>query len=57
MKVRLLKNWRYRKIGTVLNEVPDGAANLLIRRGIAETVEVKPEPKPEPARNAKRVRA
>ena len=58
MMVRLLKSWRYRKVGTVLNEVPDGAANLLIRRGIAEQFqpEVKDEPKREPVR-MKRVRA
>lgn len=39
MIVRLLKAWRYRKPGTILNEVPDGAANLLIKRGIVERVE------------------
>jgi hypothetical protein len=55
MKVRLLKSWRYRKVGTIFSEMPEGAANLLIRRGVAEAV--KEEPKPEPARYAKRVRA
>jgi hypothetical protein len=45
MKVRLLKPWKFRAVGTVLSEVPDGTANLLIRRGIV--VEVKAPKKPE----------
>lgn len=48
MKVRLLKPWKFRTVGSVLNAVPDGTANLLIRRGLAE--EVKPEKKEKPAR-------
>jgi len=44
MIVRLLKPWKYRKVGTILNSVPDGTANLLIRRGIVEVVKpAKPE--------------
>lgn len=38
MKVRLLKPWKYRKVGTILAEVPDGVANVLIRRKIVEVV-------------------
>jgi hypothetical protein len=38
MIVRLLKPWKYRKVGTILAEVPDGAANMLVRRGFAEEV-------------------
>jgi hypothetical protein len=40
MKIRVLKDWRRMKTGDVC-ERPDGFANVLIRRGIAE--EVKPE--------------
>lgn len=46
MIVRLLKPWKYKKPGTVLNGMPDGAANLLIHRGVCE--EVKPEQKEQP---------
>lgn len=38
MIVRLLKPWKYRKVGTILNDMPDGAANVLIRRRFAEEV-------------------
>lgn len=44
MKVRLLRPWKFRKVGAILADCPDGTANLLIRRGHAE--EVKPEQKP-----------
>lgn len=47
MIVRLLKPWKYRKVGTILNDMPDGAANVLIRRKIVEEVKAQPE-KPEP---------
>lgn len=48
MKVRLLKPWKYQKVGKILNEMPDGAANMLIKRGFAEQVkpEVKKQEKP-----------
>jgi hypothetical protein len=49
MIVRLLKPWKARKVGTVLSDCPDGAANVLIKRGFAELV--KPEPKPERKRD------
>jgi hypothetical protein len=52
MIVRLLKPWKYMRTGTVLNSMPEGAANLLIRRGFGE--EVKAEPKEQP-RGFKRV--
>lgn len=48
MIVRLLKPWKYRKVGTILNDMPDGAANVLIRRKIVEEVKARPELKPEP---------
>lgn len=38
MIVRLLKPWKYKKPGTILNGVPEGAANLLMSRGICEEV-------------------
>ena len=38
MIVRLLKPWQWRKVGTVLSDCPDGVANILIRRGVAEPV-------------------
>lgn len=43
MIVRLLKPWKFRKVGHVFNDMPDGAANMLIKRGFAE--QVKPERK------------
>jgi hypothetical protein len=36
MHVRLLRHWQGHKPGRVFAEMPDGAANCLIRRGIAE---------------------
>ena len=51
MIVRLLKPWKGQKVGRILNSVPDGAANLLIKRMIAE--EVKPE-KAEPQKKVER---
>ena len=42
MIVRLLKPWKARRVGTILADCPDGAANLLIKRGVAESV--RPEP-------------
>lgn len=38
MIVRLIKPWKYKKPGTILNGMPDGAANVLIHRGVAEEV-------------------
>lgn len=45
MIVRLLKPWQFRKVGHVFTDMPDGQANALIKRGIAEVP--KPETKPE----------
>lgn len=39
MIVRLLKPWKFRKVGTVLNDVPDGVANTLIKRKVVEQVQ------------------
>lgn len=55
MIVRLLKPWKFRKVGTVFNDMPDGAANMLIRRGFAEQVRLerpadKRKPKPAEAK-------
>ena len=50
MIVRLLKPWKYRKVGTVLNDMPDGAGNMLIKRGFAEQVQPTTEAKPRPKR-------
>lgn len=52
MIVRLLRPWKFFHVGKILNDCPDGVANLLIRRGHAE--EVKPEPKPEVKERPKR---
>lgn len=38
MQIRILKFWNWHREGTVLESVPDGMANVLIRRGIAEQV-------------------
>lgn len=38
MRIRLLKHWNGRAPGHVFAEMPDGAANTLIRRGMAEEV-------------------
>lgn len=54
MIVRLLKPWQFRKVGHVFNDMPDGQANMLIKRGLAEPV--KGEPKPEPKNERKRQR-
>jgi hypothetical protein len=51
MMVRLLKPWKARRVGTILTDVPDGAANLLIKRRIVE--EVKPEPPEQPTKPEK----
>lgn len=39
MRIEFVKSWRSVKQGDVL-EMPDGAANVLVMRGIAKTVEV-----------------
>lgn len=44
MIVRLLQPWKFRKVGSILSDVPDGTANMLIKRGHAEQVKAeKPE--------------
>lgn len=53
MRVRLLKPWKYQKVGKIIADMPDGMANVLIRRKI---IEAAPEPKPEPQEKPKRVR-
>ena len=59
MMVRLLKPWKARRVGTILADCPDGVANMIIKRGLAEmvTTEVKSEPKPDikPERKRERV--
>ena len=55
MRVRLLKPWRYRKVGAILNDMPDGTANVLIRRKIVE--QVQPEETKEPKRSVRRASA
>jgi hypothetical protein len=48
MIVRLLRPWKAQRVGKILAQVPDGVANLLIKRKFA--VEVQPEvnpPEPE----------
>ena len=39
MFVRLLKHWNGHKPGRVFADMPDGSANALIHRGLAEAVE------------------
>lgn len=41
MMVRLLRPWKTRRVGFVFNDMPDGVANMLIKRSWAE--EVKPQ--------------
>lgn len=60
MIVRLLKPWKARRVGTILADCPDGAANLLIKRGVAESVKppveaVPSEPEVKPERKRERV--
>ena len=56
MIVRLLKPWKARRVGTILADCPDGAANLLIKRGVAESVRPEPLPsEPKPERKRERV--
>jgi len=47
MIVRLLKPWKFRKVGHILNDMPDGAANVLIKRGFAEPIQPPKENKPK----------
>lgn len=54
MIVRLLKPWQFRKVGHVFNDMPDGAAHMLIKRGFAE--EVKSETKPPEKKKRELVR-
>lgn len=50
MRVKLLRAWRWKKVGTVF-ETSDGVANVLIRRNVA--VEDKPPAKPFKQRSIK----
>lgn len=43
MMVRLLQHWKGWKPGRILADMPDGQANLLIRRKVAAIVEPEPE--------------
>lgn len=38
MKIRFIRSWMFYEPGQVLEEMPDGQADLLIRRGIIEQV-------------------
>lgn len=38
MIVRLLRPWKFWNVGRILAECPDGTANMLIKRGMAERV-------------------
>jgi len=42
MKVKLERPWRRWKAGEVVGTLPDGVAELLIRRGTATRVEAEP---------------
>jgi hypothetical protein len=55
MIVRLIKPWQFRKVGTVFSDMPDGAANTLIKRGVAEAVVVVKE-QPKKMKGIERVR-
>jgi predicted XRE-type DNA-binding protein len=48
MIVKLLKPWKFWSVGRILSDCPDGAANMLIKRGVAE--QVKPQEKPKKER-------
>ena len=48
MYVRLLKHWNGYKPGRVFN-MPDGAANTLLKRGVAERQSDEPPPPPKPS--------
>lgn len=41
MRVKLVKRWNGFRSGLV-KDIPDGAANLLIKRGIAERIDAEP---------------
>lgn len=45
MMVRLLKPWKAMRVGKIIADMPDGAGNMLVKRGMAE--QVKPEKKQE----------
>ena len=48
MRLRFLARWRSWRTGDI-GELPDGMANVLVRRGIAEKVgHVEPDVPPEP---------
>lgn len=46
MRVKFLRDWKMKRAGLV-TDWPDGAANLLIRRGIVEAVETADRTSPE----------
>jgi predicted XRE-type DNA-binding protein len=50
MIVRLLKPWKFWSVGRILSDCPDGAANMLIKRGVAEQVQQVKQEKPKKER-------
>lgn len=51
MMVRLLRPWKTRRVGFVFNDMPDGVANMLIKRNVAEEVKLQPEPQDKPKKD------
>jgi hypothetical protein len=52
MRVELLRHWKNYSPGKVFEDMPEGAANVLIRRGVAR--ETTPAAKPKAAGKPKR---
>ena len=50
MRVELIKHWRGHKPGKVFSEMPDGAGNVLVRRGFAREASEAKEQKDRPRR-------
>jgi len=44
MTIRFMREWRGKSVGQTTDSVPDGVAQLLISRGIAEHAEKRSEP-------------
>lgn len=45
MKVKFIQSWRFYSRGEVIDAMPDGMANTLVKRGIVQEVREIPEPK------------
>ena len=54
MRVTLLKPWKWMRAGRIFNDMPDGVANMLLKRGIAKEEAVEPAPEPAPLKEFKR---